>query len=380
MPFGSGSRRRVRARRWSGSRLVASVALVALLAVACGTPSEVATPLGEGLAVAAGGEDAAAAAAPDTGPEAVAETQDAETIVEEAAAQAVSLPELPSRHERQPELYDENDCLYIPPDEGGGVDCGLPADVEALLEEMEAASLADPDVEVTAPVAEWRSLGGFVGPYYAETVSGSGIEVLEGTVSTAAAGNWSAQGLVRNELPDVVGSVSVTAELFDADGNSLGTATGATAVANTRPGEPAPFAIAADVPAVDVASVAWGAVAAPGQTVDRNLEIRVFRVHPAGDRPAVDAYFHTDTGEGPYPFVLFGSVTNYGAALADGAVAVAWLDPDGRVVWTERVDVKSPADTTTIAAGGIADFVVVVDDPAAPDLYQLDAMFWGVGR
>jgi len=76
---------------------------------------------------------------------------------------------------------------------------------------------------------------------------------------------------------------------------------------------------------------------------------------------------YQDPAGGPYPYVLYGSVTNQGAkALSEPRVIVDWY-ADGTSVHQATARVVDPQGLplSALDPGASADLVVVVDDEAA---------------
>lgn len=280
-----------------------------------------------------------------------------------------TLPTLPPAEERLDRLYDENGCLLL---SDGPPDCGASAESldEALAGEGRAAT---------------RTLAGFEGPLFVTDVSRDSVLVLEDTVTATTAGAWRASGLLRNETTSPVLAPVVTATLRATDGTELAQARGAVAVAPVRPGEPAPFTIESDIDASTVAAVEW-VVADTGvepTAGTRDLELTTYFVEPAGEREPLDLYLYRETGNGPRPYVLFGSVTDLaGIDTPRPTVVAAWLGEDGRVRAVTEAPAVDPdgSVTTALAPGGSADFLLRVDDSLADGLDSSELLLWAVSR
>lgn len=276
-----------------------------------------------------------------------------------------SLPTLPPVEERLPESYDADGCLLL----AEGRDCG------ATAEDLDQALAGD---------ESFRTLAGFQGPLFTTDVSAGALTVLDGTLSVATTGPWRAQGLVRNETTSPVLAPEVTAVLRDGAGAEVGRVTAPALVAPVRSGEPAPFVLESDVDAAAVASVDWSVVDAGGAPPlgTRSLGLDTYFVEPAGDREPLHLYLYDESGPGPRPHVLYGSVTD----LADvGAprptVVAAWLGDDGRVrAVTESAAVEPDGSPTAeLAPGQFADFLLTVDTGAS-GLVDAPMLLWGVSR
>ncbi len=258
-----------------------------------------------------------------------------------------ALPELPSVAGLVDGLYDGDGCLRTGTDE---VDCSVrAAEVDAALSDGGAGAT--------------RHLEGFVGSRWLAPVSGGGPTVLPASVARSTAGSFIASGLARNESPTVLATIEVTAQLLDAEGTELAVVTVTSPVHDLRPGEPAPFTLAADVESAAVARVVW--TAAGGATGDghhRALSWTPFWERPADGEP-VDLYLYRD-GRGPRPHLVFGSVASVGdEPIGRPEVVVGWLSPEGRLIALVVAPVRSPdgASLTSLAAGGAADALVVAE-------------------
>ncbi|SNR41461.1 hypothetical protein SAMN06265360_105109 [Haloechinothrix alba] len=288
-------------------------------------------------------------------------------------AEHVDLPELPSLHERSPELYDERDCLRVPPDDGGEADCG--------------AEPPPGETEAVARVTD-RNLAGFRGPHYTTDVTSDDAVVLDSTVRTSGKGEWVARGLVRNETSEDVGQVTVHAQLVDEHGVTLSMASAAVPVDPVRPGEPAPFVVDADVPADEVSEVRWAVEPAEVSTDsprEAELLLHWLRSH-GGSRDVAVGNLLGDEDVGERPYLLFGSVRNHAdSSIERPAVVIAWLGPDGRVLHVAETPVVRPGSGERLPElepgmpQALGDFLHA--EPADPgeDLSGRMPMLWVVG-
>ncbi|MPZ87704.1 MAG: hypothetical protein GEU81_06430 [Nitriliruptorales bacterium] len=276
----------------------------------------------------------------------------------------VTLPTLPPPQERHPESFNEGGCWW------DRDDWVCPATEDVTVE-----SSPSPDA--------LKTLRGFIGPYYNVEERSSSVEVQGSTVSAAADGAWRASGLVRNEMSVSVGQITVHAVLKTAAGAILAHESALSPVAPVRPGEPAPFEIAADVDASFVADVEWdvGVAAVSGGVHARDTEIMVDWRVPYGDRERM----REDPPEGPYPFVMGGSVASMAREpIERPVVIVAWLDASGRVASIDQrplMDIHDNATAEPLRPDDIGRFLVVEDDPSiARDLIDLEYMIWTTHR
>lgn len=273
-----------------------------------------------------------------------------------------TLPTLAPAEERTPGLYDADGCLVLEE----GRDCGTTAD------DLDEALVGD---------ESGRTLAGFQGPLFTTDVSAGALLVLQDTVAATTSGPWRAQGLVRNETTSPALAPTVTAVLRDAGGAELGRVDATALVAPLRPGEPAPFTAESDVDAAAVASVDWSAADAGGAPVagTRDLELSVFYTEPAGAREPLELAGYEESGTGPHPFVLVGSMTDGADVAAPAPTAVAaWLGEDGRVraVATSAAVGPDGQPIELLDAGGFADFTLTVDGDAT-GLDAAPLLLWG---
>lgn len=276
-----------------------------------------------------------------------------------------TLPTLPPVEERLPGAYDEDGCLIL----SEGRDCAASAD------QLDEALAGDESA---------RTLSGFEGPLFVTDLSAGVVAVLTDTVRTATSGPWQAEGLLRNETTSPVIAPMVTAVLRGADGAELDRVTAAALVAPVRPGEPAPFTLVSDVEAAAVADVDWSVTDDGGEPPagTRDLELTTYFAEPAGTREALDLYLYQETGRGPFPFVLYGSITD-GADVdaVQPTVVAAWLDDDGRVRAVAESAAVDPdgRPSQTLAPGELSDFLLTVSGDA-DGLDSAPLLLWATSR
>jgi hypothetical protein len=238
----------------------------------------------------------------------------------------------------------------------------------------------------------WTSIPGYDGPL-AES-PGPVAAVDEATVRAVTDGPWEAAGLVVNGAGPVVGPVEVEAVLVAADGSELGRARSAALVSPLRAGEASPFRLASDVPAEQVARVAFGVdapgAAAPGTELGqadaarRALRLAVYWTRPYGGDEAV-AVPGWDEPRGYRPHLVYGEASVEGDAVVESPVAVAaWLDDDGRVLAVTEAPLRragTDAPVDALEPGVPADLVLTFDDPTvARQLEGRNPILWGMSR
>lgn len=193
--------------------------------------------------------------------------------------------------------------------------------------------------------------------------------MLDATVRTTSSGPWNAYGLVRNETLTEIGDVRVTAILYNAQGEELGSASGSTSLGLLRPGEPAPFSLHADVAADGVSQVEWVVSwKDPDRSVSRDLLLQYY-----WQRPYADV-------ESPYEFAA-GFRNLSGRELREAWLVVAWLNDNGRVVWIDEASLSPAMASAPPGSGGVNfDSIVIKDAKLAEQIYGLDYLMWGAGR
>lgn len=286
---------------------------------------------------------------------------------------AVELPELPAPHERAGHLFDEDDCLRLPPSGGDNAECGA----------QPLPGQASSHVEATD-----RNLAGFRGPHYTTDVSRDEVVVLGSTVRIGDVEGWSATGLVRNETPGQAGRVTVHARLVDEQGAALTTVRSHVPVDPLRPGEPAPFALEANEPVDEVADVRWhvewgGAQADPAR--ESELLVHWLRSHGGSRDVAVGNLLDDETAD-ERPYLLFGSVRNHAdQEIVRPSVVIAWLEEHGQVRHVARTRLLQPGSGDPLdelapeMPGELGDFLHA--EPADPgaELSGRMPMLWVVG-
>lgn len=94
------------------------------------------------------------------------------------------------------------------------------------------------------------------------------------------------------------------------------------------------------------------------------ISVAVYWTRPYGTARVIDMAGYRDPDGGPYPFVLFGSVTNQGAkAISEPRVIVDWY-ADGASIHQATARVLDPQGQplASLDPGATADLIVVVDD------------------
>lgn len=294
------------------------------------------------------------------------------------APPSTPMPTLPPVSVLEPTLRDAQGCQRFPvseePDASWASYCGHSDD---------GADQAPEGAETP------RNLMGFIGPYYATTISAQGMILLPESVTTTSTGTWRAWGLVRNETDLPVGAL-VRASLLDSNGGLLGSPSSTVPVNPLRPGEPGPFALTSNIPAAQVARVEWSVnPTPPGLGLERSFLIRRFWTLPYGTRQPASSYYSDPGGPPPYPFVLAGDVENLGSTeVRRPTIVAAWLDENLRVRWVATAPTgEVPFDQSRAATLPLlipprvaAPYFLVVDDlEFGPLVANLTPILWAVG-
>lgn len=219
-----------------------------------------------------------------------------------------------------------------------------------------------------------RSLRGFRGYGYVNEVNGNQAVILHDSISIAKDGNWTAQGLVRNETLYNIGSIVVTAELLSDANRVLETVSSQALVQNIRPGEPVPFRLDSAVPVSQVKEVKWSTrTGQEGAGRSREANLMVDYELEFGS----ETYKGHKRDDSPYPYVLATAFDNLGRAVKSAQLTVAWRDAAGSVVWIET----APLDDgfrNGVPENGAASFrnIVVRDPVIGPTFGKLRHTMW----
>lgn len=308
---------------------------------------------------------------------------------------SVDVP-VPTKHEVNPELFDENGCTYVveptkedpKPDPElrcpGGVGGG-PVD-----EEVESGPPAAQEIDVVGARGYW-------GPLFAVAVPLSGPNfgayVLERSTHLAGGANGGTDilGLVRNESTEVMGAVSVEALLLSENGEEIERVSGMAAVDFLRPGEPAPFVLTATTAADRIHRIEWtaNAAASSAKPVSREAVVNVLNQHPYGKREPLGDRYLTDYGEtelgADHPYILEGRLfVNGDASLGRIRMTAAWISESGQVIAVTTMPATQPGSRSVEAdrldQDTAADFYIIEDDEKlGPLLTTSTVMVWASG-
>jgi hypothetical protein len=145
--------------------------------------------------------------------------------------------------------------------------------------------------------------------------------------------------------------------------SACGSTSDAPSAGPTAPPESTPPASPASATAVPSVPPSSGTSVSVPQGSDA-ITTAVFWTRPYGAARAIDMAAYRDPDGGPYPYVLFGSVTNQGAkAISEPRVIVDWyLDGTSIHQATARVLDPQGGPLASLDPGATADLIVVVDD------------------
>lgn len=236
-------------------------------------------------------------------------------------------------------------------------------------------SRSAPPSRVKVNPDEFKSLLGYLGPYYnTENLDGR-VSVLTNTVYVRPHETWQATGMIRNQTCQPVRVTALTARLLGSNDAPIEYVTATLPVSDLRPGEPAPFIIETTIPRTEVKSVDWhidytSVELAPPQ---RSFS---FLLHQEREAPDGSGY------------TLLGSIRNLDTLLADNThVTAAWTDADGRVIYVASPNIRLASDLSTLraavdlAGGDFEDFIFTTNDPSLiPLLIQAKISLWGVSN
>lgn len=225
------------------------------------------------------------------------------------------------------------------------------------------------------------------GPTTPPADAGAPVTVDPDSVSVDTTGPWRALGLVRAAPGATAYTVREVRAELRAGGRVLGVVSAAPAVSIVPAGGDVPFVVVAD-DSIDpgaVTDIEWVVAAEPTPTAPPALDVAAFWERPAGQARPLDVPGFRDDPVGPFPHVLYGSVTAVGpAAVADPGVVGAWIGAQGAVLAVAAAPALRPgtAEPASSAEPGVAlDAVLVVRDPVrGVGLDGAAARLWGTAR
>lgn len=177
--------------------------------------------------------------------------------------------------------------------------------------------------------------------------SGKAITIVSHSLIDAGSGTSLIIGEVRNDSPEKIGWVQVSANLYDSAGQLIHLAEGPVQLGELRSGEKGPFGIYISDTAVSESIASY--------TLSAGLESDFLQDKQAALKVVVDKYGMVESPIGLPLYQVTGNVTNTGNLPAQSVYAIAtFYDGAGNFVDFDTT-VTSPS---TIPAGQSADFTI----------------------
>jgi hypothetical protein len=180
------------------------------------------------------------------------------------------------------------------------------------------------------------------------TESNIAITIVSHSLIDAGSGITLIVGEVRNDSPEKIGWVQVSANLYDSAGQLIHLAEGPVQLGELRPGEKGPFGIYINDDTVS------GSIA--NYTLSAGLDSDFLQDKPAALKVVVDKHGMVESGRGLPLFQVTGNVTNTDNLPAQSVYVIGtFYDAAGNFVDFDATS-TSPS---TIPAGQSADFTIV---------------------
>jgi len=174
------------------------------------------------------------------------------------------------------------------------------------------------------------------------------ITIVSHSLIDAGSGVTIIIGEVRNDSPEKIGWVQVSANLYDSAGQLIYVAEGPVQLGELRSGEKGPFGIYIDDAAISEGIASY--------TLSAGLDSDFLQDKPAALRVAIDKHGMVESTIGLPLYQVTGNVTNTGNLTAQSVYAITtFYDAAGNFVDFDA-SVTSPS---TIPAGQSADFTIV---------------------
>jgi hypothetical protein len=176
----------------------------------------------------------------------------------------------------------------------------------------------------------------------------SAITIVSHSLIDAGSGITIIVGEVRNDSPEKIGWVQVSADLYDSAGQLIHLAEGPVQLGELRSGEKGPFGIYINDAAVSESIASY--------TLSAGLDSDFLQDKPAALKVVVDKHGMVESPIGLPLYQVTGNITNTGNLPAQSVFAIAtFYDATGNFVDFDAT-VTSPS---TIPAGQSADFTIV---------------------
>jgi hypothetical protein len=176
----------------------------------------------------------------------------------------------------------------------------------------------------------------------------SAITIVSHSLIDAGSGITIIVGEVRNDSPEKIGWVEVSADLYDSAGQLIHLAEGPVQLGELRSGEKGPFGIYINDAAVSESIASY--------TLSAGLDSDFLQDKPAALKVVVDKHGMVESPIGLPLYQVTGNITNTGNLPAQSVFAIAtFYDATGNFVDFDAT-VTSPS---TIPAGQSADFTIV---------------------